>query len=992
VKDWQDPGVFNIGKLEPHATLNPLPGSRRMSLNGPWNFHLAANPDAVPKNFFEPGFQGSGWSKIPVPSNWQMQGHGFPHYVNAAYPWGDINPPFVDESKNNCGCYRRTFRVPKAWKDLRVILRFEGVDSACYVWLNGKKLGYSEDSRTPAEFDLSAHLSDGENLLAVQVFRWCSGSYLEDQDMWRLSGIFRDVTLIARPKLCLWDLEVKPTLGANLRQGHLHLNAVLENTLLSPQAVNLRAELSDPNGKRVLSLESPAFVDGASRVQLSLAGEVRNPLLWSAETPHLYRLEIRLLDANGRVLESFSLRPGFRKSELKNGLFLINHKRVLIRGVNRHEHDPFTGHTITEASMRRDLLLMKSHNINAIRTCHYPNHPRFFELCDELGFYVVGEANIESHAAMMLAKHGAWKAAHLDRTARMVERDKNHACIVIWSLGNEAGDGQNFASTSRWIQQRDPSRPTFYCDSGLPYDPKSTTKALTDIYCQFYPHPDRLREYAEKKPLRPWIIGEYGHAMGNSGGDLNEYWKLFRKFPSLQGGFIWEWRDHGVAKKLPGGQGHFWGYGGDFEPAGLFTDGNFCMDGLVDTACQPHPSLIELKHCMNPVQAHFKNGVVEIHNEYRFRSLQGVRMEWTLALDGKKVQGGRAALNTPALGKSRLRLPLRRLSSKAGGEAWLTLSFHQSAGLGSPQAFELGQAQFPVPLRKAARAKVLPQGPLPVLEQGTEGWRVRCAKADFQFDQHGLLEQALFNGKRVLERGPRPHFWRAPTDNDRGSQMPNRCNLWRDAGELWRPETVIWVKNKKGVSVTSSGPLSANGSMFSMTLTIERGAVCDLSMSFDPRGDVPELPRFGTQLIVAPGFEDLEWFGRGPHENHWDRKQSALVGLWRSSVKEQPVHYSKPQETGNKCDLRWAHLKNASGQGLSLSGAPQFQLSALHHSPADLEWTRHWHAMPLRKETYLNVDFQQNGIGGDDAWVSPQHAWCTLWPKKYRFSYRFKVG
>ncbi len=1005
MKPWLDPGVFGVNKLEPHSTLWPFPDAGRarvgrpeasprvLNLNGRWKFHFAQNDAAAPKNFFAPGYNDARWKSIPVPSNWQMLGYGFPHYTNAAYPWDPKfpDPPHIDQAENNVGLYRRSFRVPSAWKGMRLILRFEGVDSALRLWINGREVGYSEDSRTPAEFDITSHVKPGSNLLAAEVFRWCSGSYLEDQDMWRLSGIFRDVRLIARPALHLWDLEARPELEASLKQGRLRLSAALLTSGLAPALGRLKAWLRDPQGRPVWEGRSPLAAAAPGRaLSLSLdSGPLSRPQLWSAEIPSLYTLSLELEDAAGRALEGFRLRLGFRKVEMKGGLLFINNRRILFKGVNRHEHDPLTGHTVSEASMRRDLIQMKRHNVNAVRTCHYPNHPRWFELCDEMGLYVVGEANIETHASQHLAKHALWEPAHLDRTRRMVERDKNHASIVIWSLGNEAGDGRTFDTTSSWIKARDGSRPILYSDSPRDFKP-GPHQAQTDMYCGFYPHPKWLEAYPFKRLKRPYLIAEYGHAMGNSGGDLVEYWRLFRKYPHLQGGFIWEWRDHGILKKGP--KGPYYEYGGGFEPKGLHHDNNFCMDGLCHSDGTPHPSLLELKQCMAPVRYSALDlgaGRLRAYNENRFASLEGLELRWRVEAEGKRAASGRLALSARALGSQEFKLALPRL--KPGREAWLCLSTRLSqAAPWAPKGHELGLAQLRLPAPAAPAAKPslgrvtsLRRGGLLEIRAGQAAWRVDMAA--------GRVVAAGLKGRFLKLEGPLPDFWRAPTDNDMGNGMHSRCRIWRDAGLLWKPtRSALSGGGSRPLVLSLQGLLSANGSPFSFKLSFLGDGSLEVWADLRCQGSLPELPRLGSQWKLSPATRQVEWFGRGPGESYQDRVACAPVGRYESNIEALATPYSKPQENGNRSQARWAALSGG-GPRLRIQGAPLFDFSLRRHSHQALDRARHAHDLPPSKDLFLNVDFKQYGVGGDDSWQARPHDWCTLPAGNYRFGYRLKL-
>ncbi len=610
--DWENPQLLAIGTERPHATMtvyadaeSAAAGDRekspyRLSLNGPWRFHWVGKPADRPRDFFQLDFNDRAWSTIPVPSNIEMQGYGVPIYVNIPYPWERPNPPHIPHDNNPVGSYRRTFTVPASWANREVFLHFDGVNSFFYLWINGRKVGLSKGSRTPAEFNITRYLRPGENLLAAEVYRWNDGSYLEDQDFWRLSGIFRDVYLWSSDRLHVRDFEVLPTLDAQCRDARLKLTAQVRNLGDKETRFTLEAVLLDNAGRPLVRLPlQAARAPAGGEVAVRLDAPVAGPRKWSAEDPYLYRLLLTLRRASGELVEVIPSNVGFRKVEIKDGLLLVNNRRVLFKGVNRHEFDPDTGQYVSVESMLRDIRLMKQHNINAVRTCHYPNAPAWYDLCDRYGIYLIGEANLESHGmgygAASLAKKPEWLAAHMDRTQRMVERDKNHPSVIIWSLGNEAGDGPNFEATSAWIKHRDPTRPVHY--------ERAEMRPHTDIVCPMYARPKNVAAYAEKHQARPYILCEYAHAMGNSTGNLAEYWDLFYTRPQLQGAFVWDWVDQGLRKAIPadararyrGPQGStppttFWAYGGDFGPPGTPSDDNFCCNGLVSPDRRPHPA------------------------------------------------------------------------------------------------------------------------------------------------------------------------------------------------------------------------------------------------------------------------------------------------------------------------------------------------------------------------------------------------------------------
>jgi len=701
--DWENPEIVGRNKELPHVTLMLYPEIKSaikgevssspffLSLNGLWKFHWVKKPEERPLDFYQVEFDDSGWRKIPVPSNWQMFGYGIPIYTNIKYPFGKADPPHIPHDNNPVGSYRLRFKVPHTWHGRQVFLHFDGVESAFYLWVNGKKVGYNQGSRTPAEFNITPYLKKNENLLAVEVFRWSDGSYLEDQDFWRLSGIFRDVYLFSTDNLHIRDFWAIADLDENYRDGELKVNVKIVNHGRKSLPVKVEAQLLDSEEKPLIKpITWEGRIERSSEISLDLKQSVKNPKKWSAEDPNLYTLLLSLKKESGETIEVIPCKVGFRKVEIKGGQLLLNGVPILIKGVNRHEHDPDTGHTISVESMIHDIKLMKRFNINAVRTSHYPNDPKWYDLCDKYGLYLVDEANIESHGIgykpeKTLGNKPEWKKAHMDRTKRMVERDKNHPSVIIWSLGNEGGDGINFEATSAWIHERDPTRPVHY--------ERAEERPHTDIICPMYPYPNRVYKYAVKELKRPFIMCEYAHAMGNSVGDLSAYWYLIYRYKHLQGGFIWDWVDQGLRKKVPEKKArpegieakddrdkdYFWAYGGDFGPPDTPSDGNFCMNGLVAPDRFPHPSLYEVRKVYQYIQIEpldLEEGKVKILNRYDFTNLRDFEGLWTLKANEMVISRGRLpVLNIPPGKSEEIKIPFEKPSLEPGREYWLDISF-----------------------------------------------------------------------------------------------------------------------------------------------------------------------------------------------------------------------------------------------------------------------------------------------------------------------------
>jgi len=1014
IEDWQNPQIIERNKQAPHSSFTSyatveqaLSGKKErsplyLSLNGQWSFKWSKRPSERPQAFFEREFDVSNWDQISVPSNWQLEGHGIPIYTNIAYPWGAPDPPYIPDDNNPVGSYRRTVVIPDSWLDKRIVIHFAGVESAFYLWLNGKMVGYSQGSRTPAEFDLTPFIERGKNIVAVEVFRWSDGSYLEDQDFWRLSGIYRDVFLYSTPKLFVRDFWVQAGLSESGELGQLTVTVQLRNDSEDRSASGqLEAVLLDGEGNRVLDpWIEPLRISPNSDLELSYSQTLTHPKKWSAETPNLYTLLLELKDPEQSTLQVIPARTGFRSVEIKEGQLLLNGKPILLKGVNRHEHDPDTGHTVSRESMLRDIELMKQHNINAVRTSHYPNLPEWYELCDEYGLYIVDEANIESHGIGYnpedtLGNKPEWKKAHLDRTERMLERDKNHPSVIIWSLGNEAGDGINFEATSAWIHKRDPSRPVQY--------ERAETRSHTDIVAPMYHSVEQIVDYALEHSDRPLILCEYAHAMGNSVGNLFEYWDAIKRYKHLQGGFIWDWVDQGLRSQTAEGIEYF-AYGGDFGPPEIPSDGNFCMNGLVASDRTPHPSLLEVKKIYQYIDfsaSDLYQGKIRIENQYDFVSLGFLRGYWELSANGIVMEEGMLDILDLAPGEDRVvRIPFETPKPEPGVEYWLNIHFRLAekklwAGPGHEVAWE----QFELPFRATGSSQSFHS--IEELDLQETPFIASVKGEDFilEFDKkRGSIDSWIFRGIELIRTGPSPDFWRAPIDNDLGNQMHRRLSVWRPADRKvdWRSQGIEWKIEDTAVEQVSPGvvKIRVKGSL--------RGVPAEYDVSYEVHGsgevqvearmsgtasDVPELPRFGMQMTLPQEFQLMQWYGRGPHESHWDRKKGAAVGRYSGTIDEQFVEYSRPQENGNKTDVRWVSLTNGNGIGLLAVGRPLLSVAARNFRTSDLENVRHQHSLQRRPFVTLNLDYKQMGVGGDNSWGALPHEAYRLKFGDYDYSF-----
>jgi beta-galactosidase len=1028
--EWDDVSVLHVGTQKPHATMMVYPsaelaktGDRAQSpwfqlLNGNWKFHGSSRPADRPLEFFRPGFDDSGWGTIPVPSSWQMHGFDIPIYTNIIYPWpqSPSKPPAVPYEFNPVGSYRTRFTIPPAWKGRAVYLHFDGVDSAFYAWINGTKIGYSEDSRTPAEFDITPYLKQGVNTLAVEVYRFGDGAFLEDQDMWRMSGIYRDVYLWSPAAQHVRDFEINTNLDGEYRDAELVVKASLANLTEKPGRVTLEMTLSDAAGVAVGRPQTVSAELGArAESPVELALNVTNPRKWSAETPYLYHLTLTLRNGAGAVLEAIPAKIGFRKVEIKGGRLLVNGKAVLIKGVNRHETSPDTAKYIDVPLMIEDIRLMKQFNVNAVRTSHYANTPAWYELCDRYGLYVMDEANIETHhygndPRNRLSNDPAWRAAYLDRVERMVERDKNHPSVIMWSLGNESGDGPNVEAVYRWTKQRDPSRPFHYEGSS------ANGGSNSDINSFMYPSPRRVVELAAKRPGMPLILCEYSHAMGNSSGGLKEYWDIFYSGTNAQGAYVWDWVDQTLHVPVPGeyrmntAKTKFLAYGGWWEDkAGVRNDNNFNANGLVSGDRTPHPGLWAIKYVyrnLHASPADLAAGVIKVKNWFDFVNAKDVAQGlWEVKAEGKTVASGRLPeLDIAPREEKEYKLALPKIEAQPGVEYWLNLSFVLKAATRyAPAGHEIAWDQFQLPVSAPAPKFAPAKATLKVTDDAGEA-TLTGPSFSLRFDKKaGLIASYRYKGAGLLERGPRPDFWRAPTDNDRGAWKAFRSRaakdssvnieLWKNAGPEWQVTNVqVQPVDDSSARIAVTAALPEVEARYTMNYTVYGTGDVVVECTYQPgTKELPMMPRFGMELVAAPGLENITWYGRGPAETQIDRRFER-VGVYRSTVDKQWFEYSRPQENGNKTDVRWVALTNAQGIGLLAVGAPVLSVSARHFAKEDMERAAYSFQMQRRPEIFLNLDWKQMGAGGIDSWSEnayPMEPYRIAGNRPY--SYRFRL-
>jgi len=1197
--DWETEQV--VGRNKEHGRAPSLPYPSRdsaiqatreatpyhRSLNGEWRFHWSPDPDARPVDFFAPEYDVSDWDEIPVPSNWQMHGYGTPLYSNIPYPFKKDPPRVMGEpprdftnfeERNPVGSYRRTFEIPTGWAGRQVFIQFEGVDSAFYLWLNGQQVGYSQGSRTTALFNITKHLKDGSNVLAAEVYRYCDGSYLEDQDFWRLSGIYRDVTLWSTGNLHIRDFFVHTDLDDAYRDAILSVDVEVKNFAEEGKAFEVEAELIDDRGQTVFKGASVSGrVERGGTATPEVSKSVANPLKWSAEQPNLYRLVLTLKNENGEVAEVTTCTVGFREVEIRDKFLLVNGKRIYLKGVNRHEHDPVAGHAVTVESMISDIKLMKQFNINAVRTSHYPDDPVWYDLCDKYGLYVIDEANIESHGMgygqESLAKDPAWKKAHLDRIERMVERDKNHPSVIIWSMGNEAGNGVNFHACYDWIHERDSSRPVHYERAGGDRN--------TDIRCPMYAGIKQIVNYATGNPDRPLILCEYAHAMGNSVGNLQDYWAAIETHDHLQGGFIWDWVDQGLLKEVPkafrvtdrrnpnltgvvlgkldreqgvtgpvvidnaprldlsgpltlevvalGGKvGHqspliskgdhqyllridgsglnftlhqgawkglivpyrqaeltdgwnritavydgkqmllyvngkevgrkglsgtfdtsaypvnigrnsehvdrvntlpirearvytrplspaeiadpdsrddkgivldmdlrdagdeqvalgtgetFFAYGGDFGDRP--NDGNFCINGLIQPDRRPNPHLWEVKKVYQHIKVHAEDlaaGKVRVENRYYFTNLQEFEATWALRRDGEQVQSGTLGQLDIAPQTSEV-VAVSFEKASDSGEYLLTVSFvlagdEPFACKGHRVAWD----QFEMPWKQD-----LPSGPdgagkSPHLKTTDDSFIVTGNGFSATVGRgSGAFESYQVDGVELLTGPLVPNFWKPANDNQMRNGYANRLGPWRNAAANRALVSATANASDGSIRVVSKFRLPVGDADYRVTYNIAADASVGITVAYAPNNtNVPLLPRFGMTLAMPRQFDRVRWYGRGPQATYWDRKTGGEIAIHESTVDDWVFPYARPQDTGNRTDVRWMTLTGADGIGLKVTGVKSLSMSAWPYTMADVESAMHPYELPRREFNTVFIDQRLHGVGGDNSWGARTHGEYTL--------------
>ena len=977
-QEWKDPRINEVNRAPMHANYFAYESADAakkgvkensanfMSLNGSWKFSWVKDADARPTDFWKTGFDDKGWNDLPVPGLWELHGYGDPIYVNIGYAWRNQfknNPPYVPTENNHVGSYRKEIMVPASWKGKDIIAHFGSVTSNMYLWVNGKYVGYSEDSKLEAEFNLTPYLKAGQkNLIAFQIFRWCDGTYLEDQDFFRYSGVGRDCYLYARDKKRIEDIRVTPDLDANYQNGSLNI------ALNQKGSGKVNLTLKDASGKEVATTQA---TKGAATL------EVENPHKWTAETPYLYTLYASLEGSN----EVIPVKVGFRKVELKNAQVLVNGQPILIKGANRHELDPDGGYVISKERMIQDIQVMKQFNLNAVRTCHYPDNNFWYELCDQYGIYVVAEANIESHGMgygeETLAKREDYALAHMERNQRNVQRGFNHPSVIIWSLGNEAGYGPNFEAAYDWIKAEDPSRLVQYEQAG------KTGK--TDIYCPMYLGYDRCEEYSKDEQYqKPLIQCEYAHAMGNSEGGFKEYWDIIRQYPKYQGGFIWDFVDQSIRWTGKNGK-MIYAYGGDFNRFDA-SDVNFCDNGLISPDRVPNPHMYEVGYFYQNIwtnPANIKNGEISIFNEYFFRDLSAYYLEWQLLKNGKIMRSGRVEdLNVGPQQTAKIKLPIGNICSCSEWLLNVAYKLKNTEGL-LTAGHTVAKQQLVLNPYKAPNMELKNQTKSnqdivePTLKENDQRYLIVSGENfRIEFDKtNGYLSKYQINGLDMIKEGSylQPNFWRAPTDNDFGAYLQIRYAVWRNP-KIKLVSMQQYMANQQAI-IEASYELPEVSAKLNLTYVINNEGAIKVTqkMTADKNAKVANLFRFGMQMQMPRSFDKVEYYGRGPVENYIDRKANADLGIYRQSVAEQFYSYIRPQETGTKSDLRWWKTLNVSGRGIQVVAAEPFSASALHYTIESLDEGTHkqqGHSPEVEEADLTNFCFDliQAGLGCEDSW------------------------
>ena len=1008
---WENPSVYQKNMEPAHAYFTLYNNEKsaiadettestyQQSLNGKWKFSYVAKVADRDINYYKQELNDKNWKTINVPGNWETQGFGIPIYTNIIYPFPK-NPPFVGPD-NPVGTYRKTFTVPKNWGGKEVILRFGSIAGFATIYLNGKEVGLSKAAKLPAEFNITKYLKAGENKLAIQIIRWHDGSYLEDQDFWRLSGLERDVEIYALPKLSIWDFNVNADLDNSYKNGLLDLSVDLRKFgIITLKNATLKIELKDADGKSVFNKAIPITNEEQLKKSLQLSTQINNVISWNGERPYLYQLVLSL--TNGMETTFTASKIGFRKVEIKDSELMVNGVPLIVHGTNRHEHDAETGHTLTKESMIKDIKLMKEFNINAVRNSHYPNNHLWYKLCDEYGMYLVDEANVEIHGMGTSAPgsfdpkvHPAyiplWAPAIMDRIQRMLKTNRNHASIIIWSMGNECGNGKVFHDAYTWLKSEDKSRPVQFEQAAEDWN--------TDIVCPMYPSINYMKDYAKSDKKRPFIMCEYAHAMGNSSGNFQEYWDIIGTSKKMQGGFIWDWVDQGLKTKSADGK-TFYAYGGDLGGLNLQNDENFCANGLVSADRIPHPGIYEVKKVYQDIIfSDFDQSTqqLKITNKFSFSNLSNYNFKWQLYRNGTLQQEKNFPVVLNARESKLIKLDLPKISNNAGEEFTLNIS----ATLAKAQPLlnaghEVARAQFLLNANYFPNDKTTADKLEIKKDENNITFTTDKVKGSFNLKSGRWNYYSLKTNERIINNLPEPYFWRAPTDNDFGNNMPERLGVWRNAHYNKAVKSVVLEDSgTTGFKIKVNYLLTDIDVPYTVQYNIRNDGTVEVTASINMESkNLPEMPRFGMRMQLSSQFDDLSYYGRGPFENYSDRKSASFIGIYKDKVENQyNKNYIRPQESGYHTDVRWLKLANNSGKGLLITALDKpICFSAINYRSEDLDpgqTKKQQHPTDLkdRPEVFINIDLAQRGVGGDNSWGAYPHKQYLLTEKSYSYSY-----
>lgn len=999
--EWNNnPEIVSINTIKHHADFISYQSldeaklgikeksSRYISLNGMWKFKHSTKIEQRPKDFYKNDYVEE-WEEIKVPSNWQVEGYGIPQYTNRTYPWvgrEDIKPPFAPVEINEVGSYIKYIDIPKEYLDKKVILNFQGVESCFYLYVNGEIVGFSKDSFTPSEFDISEYILEGKNKIAVEVYRWCDASWLEDQDFWRLSGIFRDVYIEVKNKTYIFDFKVVADLTDDYKDGRFDLEVFVNSE--GYKNLSLKVDLYDENN--IIFTQEKSFEIDDSKT-INFGSLIDNVKKWSAEEPNLYKMIISLIDDKGNEIEYISQNIGFRRFEIIGNIMYINGKRILFNGVNRHEFDSRLGRAITKEIMEKDIITMKRFNVNAVRTSHYPNHPYLYELCNKYGLYVIDEVNLETHGSWEYGQKGEqkaipgskieWTNAVLSRSEAMYERDKNNPCILIWSLGNESFGGENFRKMYKYFKEKDKTRIVHY--EGIFHHREF--EDVSDIESQMYTKPWEIERYAMEAPKKPHILCEYTHSMGNSNGNVDEYYKMFRKYPVLQGGFVWDFKDQALVNK--DGDIEYLAYGGDFGD--YPNDGDFSGNGLVFADGSITPKFYEMKHWFaDVIFEDIEIGKVKIKNDYLFTNLNRYEFIITTTKNGllEKESIVNIDLNPGESIEFNYEVPEKRTKKD---EYIVTFTVRQKeATIYSEKGHEIVSHQVILPANEfiMEMEKCEKEVSLNIEEDNisisTENIEVKVSKST------GLIKEYKLNNENILKEDFKPYYFRPSTNNDRGSKINERTKLWRN------PKlnlVSLNIENHKTLVKITSDIVLDNKSEVRYIYTLDGNSKLKIEQILNPNRDLEVIPAISDMIILKNEYKNITYYGRGPIENYWDKYKCAKIGIYKDEVKEEMVKYLQPQENGAKGDVRYLEIKDNNNKGILIEGLPTFEFNISKYHPEDIEEVDHFYKLKSYNGIVLRLLYKQMGVGGDDSWGAMTHKEYLLYPNRiYNFSYIIK--